>query len=72
VLLSVGFFVVSWDIPDLIKWLVIVVDSFGLIMGIYEFLVRRINLLRFLFGMKPLPRAPIEQQVATANPGRAL
>ena len=24
-------------------------------MGMYEFLVRRYNLLRFLFGMKPLP-----------------
>jgi peptidoglycan/LPS O-acetylase OafA/YrhL len=52
VLLSVGFFVVRWPIPDLAKWLVIAAVSFGLIMGIYDYLVRRNSIPRFLFGMK--------------------
>jgi membrane-bound acyltransferase YfiQ involved in biofilm formation len=52
VLLCVGYFVVQWAIPDLLKWLIIVPLSFVIIMGLYE-LVRRNNILRFLFGMKP-------------------
>jgi peptidoglycan/LPS O-acetylase OafA/YrhL len=57
VLLSVGYFVVQWAIPDLLKWLIILSVSFVLIMVLYEFLVRRFNVMRFLFGMKPLRRA---------------
>ena len=58
VLLSVGYFVVQWTIPDLLKWAVISVLSFTVIVVLYVFLVRPINLLRVLFGMKPLPRVP--------------
>jgi len=61
VLLSVGYFVVQWPIPDLVKWLVIVPTSFVIIMGIYEYLVRRNNVLRFLFGMKLLPAKPVQE-----------
>jgi hypothetical protein len=53
VLLCLGYFVTRWPIPDAIKFLTISLGSFVIIMVIYEFLVRRINLLRFLFGMKP-------------------
>jgi hypothetical protein len=61
VLLIVGYFVIRWDIPDLAKWLLIVLISFAIIMGLYERLVRRNNTLRFLFGMKSLSReaAPV-------------
>ncbi len=56
VLLVVGYFVVQWSIPDVAKWLVIFTSSFAIIMVIYEFAVRRVNVLRFLFGMRPMPR----------------
>jgi glucans biosynthesis protein C len=58
VLLTVGYFVVQWPIPDLLKWLIILVTSFTVIMVIYEFLIRRFNVMRFLFGMKPLRKQP--------------
>jgi glucan biosynthesis protein C len=58
VLLFIGYFVLRWPIPDTVKWLVIALSSFALIMGIYEFLVRRFNAMRVLFGMKPLARQP--------------
>jgi glucan biosynthesis protein C len=61
VLLCVGYFVVQWAIPDLLKWAIILVASFAVIMGLYEFLVRRFNILRFLFGMKLLVRQPAAQ-----------
>ena len=51
VLLCVGYFVVQWAIPDLLKWPIIFPLSFVIVMGLYE-LVRRNNILRFLFGMK--------------------
>jgi peptidoglycan/LPS O-acetylase OafA/YrhL len=57
VLLSVGYFVVQWAIPAPVKFVVIDASSFAIIMALYEFAVRRANLLRFLFGMKPVPKA---------------
>jgi len=35
------------------KYLIIVVVSFALIMGIYELFIRRFNIVRFFFGMRP-------------------
>ncbi len=64
--LSVGFFVVQWAIPDLLKWAIIFVISLAIIMGTYEYLVRRINVLRFLFGMKLLKKAPQATPVPAA------
>ena len=52
VLLSIGYFVVQWTIPDALKFLVIDASSLVIIMVLYEYVVRRSNLLRFLFGMK--------------------
>jgi peptidoglycan/LPS O-acetylase OafA/YrhL len=72
VLLTVGYFVVRWPIPDLLKWAIILVVSFAIIMALYEFLVRRINVLRFLFGMKLLRKAPVVQPQQPEPAGRAL
>ena len=58
ILLVVGYFVVGWQIPDLLKWAIISVVSFTAIMLVYEFGIRRFNGTRFLFGMKPLTKAP--------------
>ena len=57
IIIIIGFSVVTWPIPDLLKWAIIAVSSFAVIMGLYEYILRRNNVLRFLFGMKPLPRA---------------
>lgn len=52
VILIVGFFVVQWGLGILPKYLIIVTSAFVIIMAVYELLVRRVNPLRFLFGMK--------------------
>ena len=57
VLLCVGYFVVQWAIPDLLKWVIIFPTSFVIIVTLYEFLVRRFNVMRVLFGMKLLKQA---------------
>lgn len=56
VLQVVAFFVLQWAIPDLLEWILVVAISFVLIMVLYELGVRRWNVMRFLFGMKPRPR----------------
>jgi hypothetical protein len=55
-LICIGFFVVLWPVPDLLKWAIIATSSFIVCIGIYEGFVRRVNILRLLFGMKTLPR----------------
>jgi glucan biosynthesis protein C len=61
VIVALGYFIVRWPIPDWLKFFAILLASFGVVMVLYEFLVRRINLLRILFGMKPL-RKPLAVQ----------
>ncbi len=57
-LLIIGYFVVRWDMPVLAKYLIIGSLAFVAIMAVYEFAVRRLPALRFLFGMKKLEAAP--------------
>lgn len=59
VILPLAFVVVQWAIPDLLKFLIILCVSFVVVMLLYEFLIRRFNPLRFLFGMK-LQVRPLE------------
>ncbi len=55
VLLVIGFYVTSWRIPDLAKFGIIASSSFVVVMALYEFAIRRVNILRVLFGMKARP-----------------
>ena len=52
-IVPLGFFVVQWAIPDGLKFLAILIVAFLMSVGLYESLVRRNNLLRILFGMRP-------------------
>ncbi len=53
IILCVGWFVIRWNMGILSKYLIIAVVSFALIMVLYEVLVRRFNVVRFIFGMRP-------------------
>lgn len=55
-ILFVGGYVVQWNTAVAVKFLVISVTSFILIMAAYELLIRRLNWMRFLFGMRPNKR----------------
>ena len=52
VLLCTGYFVMSWAIHDALKWLIVFTISLALIISLYICLIKKIDLLRFLFGMK--------------------
>lgn len=59
VILCVGYFVIRRPMGMLPKFLIIAVVSFVVIMAIYELLIRRFNIVRFFFGMRP-KKKPIE------------
>jgi len=52
VILLVGAYVVKWGSGIGTKFFIIAAVSMAIIMAIYELVVRRIYILRFLFGMK--------------------
>ena len=54
VIVIVAFFLLTWNIPVLAKFLLIALISFVLIIGLYQGVIRRVPLLRFLFGMKAI------------------
>jgi glucan biosynthesis protein C len=56
VILTVGYYVLRLDTSLWIEYLIIATISFLVIMTLYELFIRRANVLRFLFGLKMLPR----------------
>jgi len=52
VIIVIAFFVVQWNADILVKLPVVVLSSFVVTIGLYELIVRRINPLRLVFGMK--------------------
>jgi peptidoglycan/LPS O-acetylase OafA/YrhL len=52
VLLLIGYWVVQWQINALVKYIVIASLSFIAIMGLYDIIIKRFQVTRFLFGMK--------------------
>lgn len=48
----VGYFISGWNIGILSKFFILSVISFFVIMALYEHIVRRNNVIRFLFGIK--------------------
>jgi glucan biosynthesis protein C len=60
IILCVGWYVIRWDMGLLIKLLIIAAVSFPLIMILYELFVRRFNIVRFFFGMRPKRKALVK------------
>ena len=52
IIVVIGYFIVDWQWAVLPKYLFLAVTSFVVIILLYEFVVRRVNVLRFAFGMK--------------------
>jgi hypothetical protein len=49
----IGYYVVQWEINALIKYLVISLSALVVTLVVYDIGIRRTNLTRFLFGMRP-------------------
>ena len=52
VIVIMGFLIASWDASVMVKYLIIGTVSFTVIVVLYELVVKRVQILRFFFGMK--------------------
>jgi len=55
-IIVIGFYVVQWNMAPLWKLLIISLPSLALTLLVYEFVVRRTIVTRFLFGLRLRPR----------------
>ena len=67
----IAFFVVQTSLHPALKYTIIVVLAVGVTLAVYEFAVRRLNVLRLCFGLKPIesvaPIDPVAPPVAAAT-----
>ena len=64
VIIGIAFFVVQWNATIMVKYLVVVLGSFLVTLGLVEFVIKRIPLLRGLFGMKTRRRESPSEEMA--------
>jgi peptidoglycan/LPS O-acetylase OafA/YrhL len=53
VILILGYFIIPLPLPILVKYVLIAPLAFGISLGLFEFGIRRVNLVRQAFGLKP-------------------
>jgi glucan biosynthesis protein C len=71
-ILAVAYFVVQWEATIAIKLLVVVLGAFVVSIGLTELVIKRVGILRVLFGMKAPPATPLVQPpeaVPESQPG---
>jgi hypothetical protein len=56
IIIIIAFYVVQWHTAVFMKIIIVVVGSFVITISIYELFIKRINVSRRLFGMKPKAR----------------
>ncbi|MFZ5644497.1 MAG: acyltransferase family protein [Bacillota bacterium] len=57
IIILLAYYIVQYNWPIALKFVVINILSFSITLACYDLLVKRIKVLRFLFGMKNLKRA---------------
>jgi hypothetical protein len=57
VIVTIGYYIANWETRVRVKYPVLSILSFVLIVALYELLIKRINVFRFLFGMKVRTRS---------------
>jgi surface polysaccharide O-acyltransferase-like enzyme len=53
IVFAIGYYVVPLDMPALAKYLVISLSALAATLLVYEVAIRRVPLIRWLFGMRP-------------------
>ncbi len=69
VVVILGSFIVTWDLPLPLRFLLLVTCAIAVTVGIYEFGIRRTNVTRFIFGLSPLGKRAAR---VSASGSRAL
>jgi peptidoglycan/LPS O-acetylase OafA/YrhL len=63
IIVVIGYFIMDWNLAVFPKYMFLAATSFTVIMIFYEFVVKRVNVLRYLFGMKQKPGNAVQQRV---------
>lgn len=67
-IISVGYLLLGWNAPILFKYLVIMLAGYAITFGVFDLFIRRIPVLRLLFGLRAVPMPPPSPPRA-AGPG---
>ena len=54
IVVILGSFIITWDLPLPLRFVLLVTCAMAITVGIYEFGIRRTNITRFIFGLSPL------------------
>ena len=68
VIVVVGYYVVQWSIPIWMKALIITGLSFLIVVTVYWYIIRPVNVLRIIFGLKQTPKTGKSREVGVAQP----
>jgi peptidoglycan/LPS O-acetylase OafA/YrhL len=71
VILAVAYVVVRWNLGVWPKYAMVVAVSLTVTLGLYEIAVRRWNVARFLFGLKPRRSTHVRTAARSAEAGEA-
>jgi hypothetical protein len=52
IIVTIGFYVSQWNFIIPVKFILITTMSFAIILFLYDVVIKRVNLFRFLFGMR--------------------
>ncbi|MCX5768792.1 MAG: hypothetical protein NTZ09_00755 [Candidatus Hydrogenedentes bacterium] len=63
-----GWFLIQLDAPIIVKYPLLLITAVTVTVLTYHFIVRPLNPLRFLFGMKPRKLKPAPQLIPAAGP----
>jgi glucan biosynthesis protein C len=63
VIVIMDFYILPLPIPDPLKFVIVGVSAFTIVVTLYWFVVKRVNVLRFLFGMKQLKPTLVQSGV---------
>lgn len=66
VIVVLDYFILPLQIPAPLKFIVVGISAFTLVIALYQLVVKRVNVLRFLFGMKPQRPSPVRSGVPLA------
>jgi peptidoglycan/LPS O-acetylase OafA/YrhL len=72
ILSFIALFVVGWQAPLLLKFAVIAVTTCIAVLSVYDGAIKRIPLLRFLFGLKPLRARTVSNRPSSPPTCRAV
>jgi peptidoglycan/LPS O-acetylase OafA/YrhL len=68
VIVVVGYYVTEWSIPILMKALIITGLSLLIVVTVYWYIIRPVNVLRIIFGLKQVPKTSKSKEVGVAQP----